>query len=82
MFEAILAVLVARNIRFIVVGGVAASVHGSARFTNDIDLCYDTSPDNIDRLVTLLVEWHAYLRDVDPRMPFILDARAVLTHRS
>lgn len=79
MFETILANLVFRKIRFIVVGGVAASVHGSARFTNVIDLCYDTAPDNVDHLVTLLIEWHAYLRDVDPDLPFILDARTFRT---
>lgn len=62
-----------------VVGGVAATVHGSARFTNDIDLCYDTAADNIERLVALLGEWQAYLRGVDPGLPFILDARAFRT---
>ena len=56
MFEEILAALTARDIRFVIVGGVAATVQGSARFTNDIDLCYDTAPDNVDRLVTLLGE--------------------------
>lgn len=79
MFEAILAALVAHRIRFVVIGGVAATVHGSARFTNDIDICYDTEPDNIERLVSLLVEWQAYLRGVEPGLPFILDARTFRT---
>ena len=79
MFEAILSALVASGIRFVVIGGVAATVHGSARFTNDIDLCYDTAPDNIDRLVTLFNEWHAYLRGVESGLPFILDARTFRT---
>ena len=64
MFEEILDELTARSIRFVVIGGVAATIHGSARFTNDLDLCYDTAPDNVDRLVALLIEWHAYLRGV------------------
>jgi predicted nucleotidyltransferase len=76
VFEAILAALVAHGIRFVVVGGVAATVQGSARFTNDIDLCYDTARDNVDRLVALLTKWRAYLRGVEPGLPFILDARA------
>ena len=75
MFEAILAALIARGIRFVVIGGVAATVHGSSRFTNDIDLCYDPAPDNIERLVALLDEWHAYLRGVETGLPFILDAK-------
>ena len=79
MFEAMLAALVAHDIRFVLVGGVAATVHGSARFTNDIDICYDTAPDNIDRLVALLTEWNAYLRGVEPGLPFVLDARTFRT---
>lgn len=79
MFEAILAALVLRQIRFVLVGGVAATVHGSARFTNDIDICYDTAIDNVDRLIVLLAEWQAYLRGVEPGLPFILDARTFRT---
>ena len=79
MFEAMLAALVARDIRFVLVGGVAATVHGSARFTNDLDLCYDAAPDNVERLVTLLAEWTAYPRGVEPGLPFILDARTFRT---
>ncbi len=79
MFEAMLAALVARGIRFVLVGGVAATVHGSARFTNDLDLCYDAAPDNVERLVTLLSEWKAYLRGVEPELPFVLDARTFRT---
>jgi predicted nucleotidyltransferase len=79
MFEAILAALVSRQIRFVLVGGVAATVHGSARFTNDIDICYDTAIDNVDRLIVLLAEWQAYLRGVEPGQPFILDARTFRT---
>lgn len=79
MFEAMLSALVAHDIRFVLVGGVAATVHGSARFTNDLDICYDTAADNIDRLVRLLVSWQAYLRGVEPGLPFVLDARTFRT---
>lgn len=76
MFELIIKALVAAKVRFVVIGGVAATIQGSARFTNDIDLCYDTAPDNVERLVALLVKWKAYLRGVEPGLPFIMDARA------
>ena len=79
MFETILTVLIARDIRFVLIGGVAATVHGSARFTNDIDICYDAAADNIERLIALLAEWNAYLRGVEPGLPFILDARTFRT---
>jgi predicted nucleotidyltransferase len=79
MYEAILQALITRGIRFVVIGGVAATVHGSARLTNDIDLCYDVASDNVDRLVELLTEWNAYLRGVELGLPFILDARTFRT---
>jgi predicted nucleotidyltransferase len=79
MFEAIIAALLATDIRFVVIGGVAATIQGSARFTNDIDICYDTATDNVERLVKLLVSWHAYLRGVERGLPFVLDARAFRT---
>lgn len=79
MFEIILSALVARDIRFVLVGGVAATIHGSVRFTNDLDICYDTAPDNVDRLVAILTEWQASLRGVEPGLPFILDRRTFRT---
>jgi predicted nucleotidyltransferase len=77
VFEQIIEALVAAGIRFVVIGGVAATIHGSARFTNDIDICYDTAPDNLEALVRLLRKWHAYLRGVERGLPFVLDARAL-----
>ena len=75
MFEEIIKALVRAKVRFVVIGGVAATIQGSARFTNDIDICYDTDPQNIARLVRLLLKWKAYLRGVEPGLPFILDER-------
>jgi predicted nucleotidyltransferase len=77
MFEQILAALVAAGVRFVVIGGVAATVHGSARLTNDIDICYDPAAANVDKLAALLGGWHAYLRGVERGLPFVLDTRAL-----
>lgn len=77
MFERIIAALLAADARFVVVGGVAATIHGSARLTNDLDICYDPAPDNLDALVRVLRGWHGYLREVEPGLPFTLDARAL-----
>lgn len=65
------------RIRYVVIGGVAATAHGSSRVTNDLDICCDGSPDNRDNLARLLVAWNARLRDVDADLPFILDARTL-----
>ncbi len=71
--------LVARNVRFVVVGGVAAAAHGSSRVTNDLDICYDDAggKDNLAALSSLLAEWKAYPRGVEAGLPFILDERTL-----
>jgi len=76
MFEEIIKALVAAKVRFVVIGGVAATIQGSARFTNDIDICYDTADDNVERLAALFSGWHPYLRGVERGLPFVFDARA------
>src|SRR5262245_11043414 len=67
--------LTAEKIRFVVVGGVAAAAHGSTQVTNDLDICYDTTPGNVTRLAPLLANWNAYPRGVDRGLPFFMDER-------
>ena len=67
------------GVRFVVIGGVAATAHGSARVTDDVDICYDPTDDNRDRLAATLANWGAYLRGVEPGLPFIMDARMLRT---
>ncbi len=69
--------LVDAGVHFVIVGGFAAAAHGSARLTDDIDICYDTSPDSILRLSRLLAEWHAYPRGIEPGLPFLMDAQTL-----
>jgi hypothetical protein len=78
--EAMLLGLVGADVRLVVIGGVAATLHGSAYITNDLDLCYDTKPDNIERLAQVLHGWHAYLYGVEPGLPWTMDARAIRTN--
>ncbi|MBI4543405.1 MAG: nucleotidyltransferase [Gemmatimonadetes bacterium] len=65
------------GVRYVVVGGVAANAHGSARITSDVDVCYDPEPENRNRLATRLAAWHAYLRGVQPGLPFAMDGRTL-----
>jgi predicted nucleotidyltransferase len=48
--------LVAREIRFVVVGGLAVNAWGYVRGTQDVDLVPDPAADNLDRLAVLLME--------------------------
>jgi hypothetical protein len=75
--EALLRRLVAHGVDFVIVGGVAMVLHGSARLTRDLDICYSTDPANLEALGAALVELGARLRDVAEDLPFVPDARTL-----
>jgi hypothetical protein len=77
-FAAMLGGLTKTKVRFVVIGGVAAAVHGSSRVTNDLDICYDAGDRaNVDALARLLAKWQAYPRGVEKGLPFIMDDRTL-----
>ena len=51
------------DVRFVVVGGVAAWMSGAAVLTVDLDIVHDRSADNVDRLMAALEEMSALHRD-------------------
>jgi predicted nucleotidyltransferase len=67
------------GVRFVVIGGLAMRAQGSARLTEDLDICYDPASDNVQRLARVLADWHAYLRGVEPGLPFVMDERTFRT---
>jgi hypothetical protein len=69
--------LTVHEVRFVVIGGLGARLHGSPVITNDTDICYELSDDNLERLATALRELGARLRGVDEDVPFQLDARTL-----
>lgn len=66
------------NVPFVLIGGVAARLHGSPTLTRDVDICYGRDPEAVQRLVSVLRDLHARLRGVDDDVPFLLDARTLL----
>jgi hypothetical protein len=68
--QRLLTALHAKRVEFIIVGGVAARAHGSARVTQDIDVSYSRSRKNIERLVDALRPLRPYLRGAPPGLPF------------
>ena len=50
----VLAGLQASGVRGVVVGGLAAFVHGAASSTDDVDICVEGTDDNLERLSLLL----------------------------
>lgn len=76
-FARLLRALADRRVAFILVGGVAATVHGSARLTQDVDVVYDRSADNLPMLVDALAPLHPYLRGAPPGLPFHFDVPTI-----
>jgi hypothetical protein len=66
------------GVDFIVIGGMAAAAHGSARATLDLDVVYSRDVANVGRLVAALAPHRPYLRGAPPGLPFVLDEATVL----
>lgn len=76
-FEQALATLTGGGVEFIVVGGVAGALHGSAHLTQDLDVVYSRHGENIRRLVAALQPHQVYLRGAPAGLPFKWDERTI-----
>ena len=76
-FRALFRELADHKVEFILIGGVAATVHGSSRLTQDLDIVYRRSAENVERLVEALRSHRPYLRDAAPGLPFQWDTATV-----
>lgn len=72
-----LGVLTRHRVDFVVIGGIAASLHGSPMVTHDLDICYARDRENLERLASALRELGARLRGAPDDVPFILDAKTL-----
>jgi hypothetical protein len=61
------------QIECVLVGGVAATVHGSAIPTQDLDICYSRDNANLTKVIKALRSVNATLRGAPKSLPFILD---------
>ncbi|HET8782543.1 MAG TPA: hypothetical protein VFM63_08995 [Pyrinomonadaceae bacterium] len=69
-FATLIRLLTENEVEFIIVGGAAATAHGSARLTLDLDVVYNRSAANIERTVEALRPIQPYLRGAPPGLPF------------
>jgi hypothetical protein len=76
-FAALLGTLGRHHVEFIVVGGAAAIAHGSSRLTQDLDIVYERSQQNLERLVGALENEKPYLRGAPPGLPFVWDLSTI-----
>ncbi len=75
--ESALRTLAHAKVEFIVVGGVAARAHGSPRLTNDLDVVYRRTRENMGRLAEALAPHSPYLRGAPPGLPFRWDIETI-----
>jgi hypothetical protein len=76
-FAGVIRTLVDARVDFIIVGGVAATVHGSARLTRDVDVVYARTLENMRRLVDALAPHNPYLRGAPQGLPFLWDFNTI-----
>jgi len=74
--EGMLRVLEGHEVRYVVIGGLAATLHGSPLRTGDAGICPATDLENRERLAAALREMDAKIRtpDVPGGLPFPCDA--------
>lgn len=56
-FKAFVSALDARGVRYLVVGGYAVAFHGYPRYTKDLDIWVDATPDNARAMVEALADF-------------------------
>lgn len=76
-FEQIVELLASHGVEFVVIGGQAETLYGSARVTYDIDLCYQRTAGNLRRLADALKTLNPTLRGAPPDLPFRIDAESL-----
>ena len=72
-----LLLLAGSEVDFVIVGGVAATLHGSAFQTFDLDICYSRDRGNLERLVGVLSPFHPTLRGAPSGLPPKWDPRTL-----
>jgi len=73
---AILALAAAR-VDFIIIGGIAAALHGAARATYDLDVVYARDAGNLQRLVDAFAGARPYPRGAPEGLPFRWDSETL-----
>lgn len=75
-FFQILRTLNDHNVRYVLIGGLAAIMWGSDQITLDVDICYARDDENLRDLVRALRSLDAHLRGWPKDVPEFIDERA------
>jgi hypothetical protein len=72
-FRRIYETLVGGGVEFVLIGGCAANLHGSPRYTLAVDVVYRRTRENMQGMVNALAPFQPYLRGAPPGLPFKFD---------
>ncbi len=77
--ERIIAILEKHQVEYVMIGGLAAAIHGSDLVTTDVDITPSLAPDNVTRLSAALRELRARIRTADnpEGLPFAHDGQSL-----
>lgn len=75
--RALLELLDRHAVDYIVIGGLAGIIHGSAYPTYDFDVLYARDDKNLERMAAALSEIHVTLSGAPADLPFQVDARTL-----
>jgi hypothetical protein len=72
-FEKTLTLLSDSGVRFVIIGGLAVTIHGSSYVTFDLDICYARDDENLIRLARAFRPVNPRLRGAPAELPFHFD---------
>lgn len=70
-FDRLLHRLADSGLDFVIIGGFAAITHGSALVTRDLDICALLTNENVEKLRTILGDWHPKHRMTPQKLSFL-----------
>ena len=76
-YRILVTALVDRDVEFVIIGGIALILQGSARLTRDLDICYARDRKNVKALAAAMAPFTPTLRGAPANLPFTLDWRTL-----
>jgi len=76
-FEPAIKSLTEADVDFVIIGGVAISVHSSGYVTKDLDFCYLRTTKNLKNIISAFARFEPRLRGFPKDLPFVWDERTL-----
>ncbi|MGI8640586.1 MAG: nucleotidyltransferase [Pyrinomonadaceae bacterium] len=76
-FEPTIKSLTKEKVDFVIIGGLAISVHSTGYITTDLDFCYLRTPENLKRIISAFAPFNPRLRGFSEELPFVWDERTL-----